>query len=90
MILLPFIYKENLFISKKDLFVITLSVLVGGIINYNLFKKNATINVVKRSINFNTSSTQQRLRFYNAAIENISKKPFWGWIRKLEDKGNRV
>lgn len=77
-ILLPFIYKENLFISKKDLFVITLSVLVGGIINYNLFKKNATINVVKRSINFNTSSTQQRLRFYNAAIENISKKPFLG------------
>ena len=76
--LLYLYHKKYQFISKKYFYLFLFSILIGGSINSYLFKGNQSLNVIQRSTNLDTSSTQQRLRFYNAAIESISERPFFG------------
>ena len=73
-------YKLNQvsFINKKTILLLLISLVLGGILNYNIFQKDSSINLVSRTVNLNTSSTQQRLRFYNAALESIIINPVFG------------
>lgn len=73
-----FVIKSQKLIKKKYIFYLFLSILLGGISNSLLFENNSSLNVVQRSTNLNTSSTQQRLRFWDAAVKSIIQRPFLG------------
>ena len=73
-----FLIKSNFAVDKKYFFLLLLSLIISGIINSQLFKDNSSLSVVERSTNLNTSSTQQRLRFYSSALKSISQNPILG------------
>ena len=73
-----FFIKKHQFISKSTITYLLISLLIGGLFNNYLFKDNESLNVIQRSTNLDTSSTQQRLRFYKAALNSISKHPILG------------
>jgi len=75
---LTFIFKEGFAIKKKYFICSLLSLVVAGTINSQLFKNNNSLNVIERSTSLNTSSTQQRLRFYDSALQSIQKNPILG------------
>jgi len=76
--ILHFIYKHKFIKEKKYFIFLLISFAVAGSINTQLFKNNNSLSVIERSTNLNTSSTQQRLRFYEAAIQSIKQHPFLG------------
>jgi len=82
-VLLTFIKRFKV-ISKKNLVQIILSFVVAIGINNFLFDKNedikkgTSVSYIDRTTNLNTSSTQQRLRFYGDAIQSIKKNFFFG------------
>lgn len=73
-----FVFKENFLIKKKYFVYSVISIALAGTINYQLFKNNNSLNVIERSTNLNTSSTQQRLRFYDSALKSIKQNPIFG------------
>ena len=75
---LYFIFKHKFISEKKYLIFLLISSAVAGTINTQLFKNNSSLSLIERSTNLNTSSTQQRIRFYNDALESIKKYPILG------------
>ena len=71
-------FRDQTFLNKKDVIIVLLSFFIAGTTNYFIFQKNKTLNLIERSTNLDTSSTQQRLRFYRAAINSIIANPFFG------------
>jgi O-antigen ligase/tetratricopeptide (TPR) repeat protein len=76
--ILHFVFKHKFIEEKKYFIFLLISITVAGIINSQLFKNNSSISVIERSTNLNTSSTQQRLRFYSSAVNSISQNPILG------------
>lgn len=76
--ILYFIFKHKFIKEKKYLIFLLISTAVAGTINSQLFKNNSSLSVIERSTNLDTSSTQQRLRFYSDALESINKFPVLG------------
>ena len=81
-ILLSFVFaftlKENSFFLKKSIPTFLLSIIIASTINSFLFKNQASLNVIQRSTSLNDESTNQRLRFYKAAIQSIIQNPVLG------------
>jgi len=77
-ILTSIYFSKSSFIFKKQLVVLLFAVISGGIINFFLFQDNKSLNVIQRTSDLQTSSTQQRLRFYKAAIQSIKEQPLFG------------
>ena len=75
---LTFVFKEGFLIKKKYFIYSLISLVVAGTINSQLFKNNKSLNVLERSTSLNTSSTQQRLRFYDSALQSIQQNPILG------------
>ena len=73
-----FLVKEKHFIQKRQLPVLVLSIIAGGLINYFTFQNTESLNVISRTSSLNNESTQQRIRFYKAAISSILESPFTG------------
>ena len=79
LIVLSFVFfKQKTFIGKKDFIIIFLSLVIGILLNSFVFQENKSLNVVQRSTNLDTSSTQQRIRFYKAALNSILENPIIG------------
>lgn len=70
--------KENSFFLKKSVPIFLFSIIIGITINSILFKSEASLNVLQRSTSLNNESTNQRLRFYKAAIQSIMQNPVLG------------
>ena len=77
-ILIHLLFKSKSFITNKTILIALAGVFIGGISNYLIFKDNQSLNVIQRTSNLDTSSTQQRLRFYSAAISSIKENPILG------------
>ena len=79
LIVMSFVFfKQKTFIGKKDFIIIFLSLVIGILLNSFVFQENKSLNVVQRSTNLDTSSTQQRIRFYKAALNSILENPIIG------------
>ena len=81
------IFGKSRIISRPYLLQILSSFILVLVINSTIFvtddeltkgKDNSSLNYIDRTSNLNTSSTQQRLRFYKHALESISKNFFTG------------
>ena len=70
--------KQNSFLLKKSLYTILFSIVIGITINTILFKNQDSLNVIERSTSLNDESTNQRLRFYKAAVKSIIQNPVLG------------
>ena len=75
---LNLLFKHKFSIEKKYFIFLFISTIVAGSINSQLFKDNNSLSVIKRSTNLDTSSTQQRLRFYSTAMQSIQQYPIFG------------
>ena len=75
---LQYIFKHKFFKEKRYLIFLLISAAGAGMINFQLFKNNSSLSIIERSTNLNTSSTQQRLRFYDDALESIIQHPLLG------------
>lgn len=78
LLLIHLIFKSNSFITNKTVLVILIGTFIGGISNSLFFQNNDSLNVIQRTSNLDTSSTQQRLRFYSAALSSIKENPVFG------------
>lgn len=77
-LILIIIIKHRFIFEKKHFIFLLISIALSGLINTQLFNNNNKLNVIERSTNLNTYSTQQRLRFYKSALESIKQYPFFG------------
>ena len=77
-IISSFLLNEKYFILKRQLPILLLSIIAGGLINYFTFQNTESLNVISRTTSLNDDSTQQRLRFYKAAFSSILDSPFIG------------
>ena len=73
-----YVLNQSSFFSKKHILILLISVFLAGSFNSFLFKDQSSINVIDRSINLNNDSTQERLRFYKAAVNSIIQNPILG------------
>ena len=77
-VLLYFLLRAKLFLNKATINTIILGLFFGCIMNFTAFNKDKDLNVLERTTNLNNESTQQRLRFYSAAISSIIENPLFG------------
>ena len=77
-IIISIYFSKSSFLFKKQIVVLLFALISGGTINFFLFQDNKSLNVIQRSSDLQTSSTQQRLRFYKAAIQSIKEQPLFG------------
>lgn len=77
-VLIHLLFKSKSFVTNKTIAIALMGILVGGISNYLIFRNNKSLNIIERSSNLDTDSTQQRIRFYSAAIRSINENPVFG------------
>ena len=78
LILILFLVRKVYVIKKKTIIYVIISFLFSSVLNFISFSTNDSINIISRTSNINTSSTQQRLRYYSEAFESITENPLFG------------